>query len=94
MQQCEFIMMAKKCSAKGSVQDEVGNTTINLRDGINISHNYKKKNQMKIIFIEDQAQFIIPDKNALQEIYAIHMMNKDAMQLIRDYCSKEFQSAE
>lgn len=86
MQQHEFIWMAKNLKVNNVTQNENGTTTINLRPQIQITHNYKKKNQMLIIFTEDQVRYLISTKVELQEIYRLHLSNVDLENVLRHYC--------
>lgn len=86
MKQNEFIWMAKNLRATKSVQDEDGNTAITLRPNILVVHNYKKRDQMIIVFIEDNSQYIIHTKKQLEDIFHIHLENKDAADILQRYC--------
>jgi hypothetical protein len=86
MNQPEFIWMAKNLKVTDVKQDETGNTIINLRPQIQLTHSYKKKNQMQIIFTEDQARYLISTKVELQEIYRLHLSNVDLENVLRHYC--------
>jgi hypothetical protein len=85
MQQHEFIWMAQKLGIK-SQQGAEGITVINLRPQIQIAHNYKKKDQMTVIFTEDQSRFLISSKPQLEEIILLERSNKDLEQILRKYC--------
>lgn len=86
MQQQEFIWMANNIPHDGIIQDEIGNTIIQLRSQIQLTHNYKKKNQMMIIFQEDQSRFLIPSKKRLEDIYRLHLENTQLTDILRNYC--------
>lgn len=86
MQQFEFIYVAHNLKLE-PIQDEIGNTIIDLKpDKIRLFHNYKARDRMQIRFKEDGAMFIIPGRKELEHIYGIFMSNSDCVQLIREYC--------
>lgn len=91
MQQHEFIWMAKNLKVDNVTQDESGNTIVKLRPHIVFMHNYKKKNQMMIMFSEDKATYIIPSKVEMEEIYEMHLTNPDVEQLLRKYCEENLE---
>lgn len=91
MQQHEFIWMAKNLKVTDVTQDETGNTVINLRPQIQLTHNYKKKNQMQIVFTEDQSRFLIPSKSDLEEIFRLHLSNVNVEQILRKHCEDNFE---
>lgn len=91
MQQHEFIYITQTIRMMNIHQDPTGKTIVQLRPQIQIIHNSKKKNQMQIIFTEDQARFLIPSKKELEEIYRLHLENVNLSQILREYCEKNLQ---
>lgn len=89
MKQHEFIWMANNVHAGKAVQDESGNTAITLRPTIMVVHNYKKRDQMTLVFVEDQSQYIIPTKKELEEIFRIHLENQNINEILRRYCTEK-----
>ena len=88
MQQHEFIWLSKSMNVESVTQNETGCTTVEVRPGLMISHNYKKKDLMLLTFTEDNMTFIIPSKLELEAIYQLHTGYEDAVHLIRGYCDK------
>ena len=86
MEQQEFIWMAKNLKVVDVIQDEIGNTIIQLRPQVQLVHNYKKSNLMTVKFVEDQMMFIVPSRKELEEIYRLHLENENLIQLLREYC--------
>lgn len=93
MEQIKFIYMANSMQVESVNQDEVGNTVVVVRDGVNITHNYKK-NRMKLTFNEDNVSYVIPSGKELEAIYRMHLENKELMYILRDYCSKNLNKEE
>ena len=87
MKQHEFMYTAKSLTLDVQ-QDEVGNTIATLRPYIHLMHSYKKNDLMQIIFLEDQARYIIPSNDELEEIYRLHLELTDLTQVLREYCDK------
>lgn len=93
MDQIKFIVMANNIYPEGEVkQDPNGITIVNLRPQIQITHNYKKKNEMKIIFNDTNDEYLISSKNELEEIYGLHLANKDVIQILHEYCKNNLKS--
>lgn len=85
MQQHKFIWLANNLKFGNVTQDQSGNTTVELRSQIQLIHSYKKKNQIAIVFTEDQARFLIPSEDQLKDIVHIHT-NNGSEHAIREYC--------
>lgn len=92
MEQHEFIWMGKKLGVPVS-QDETGNTIINLRPQIQLTHNYKKKNQTQIVFTEDQARYTVSNKSEVESIVGLHLNNVHLEHALRKYCEENLQKA-
>lgn len=93
MDQIKFIVMANNVYPEGEVkQDPNGITIVNLRPQIQITHNYKKKNEMKIIFNDTNDEYLVSSKNELEEIYGLHLANKDVIQILHEYCKNNLKS--
>lgn len=93
MDQIKFIVMANNVYPEGEVkQDPNGITIVNLRPQIQITHNYKRKNEMKIIFNDTNDEYLISSKNELEEIYGLHLANKDVIQILHEYCKNNLKS--
>lgn len=91
MQQHEFIYIVNNMQAeKRAEQDENGNVNIALRSQIKLSHNYKK-NEMVILFIDDNTTFKFSSRQELEEIGRIHLANKDAVEPLRRYCEEHLE---
>lgn len=88
MKQHEFIWMTNNVHASNVVQDDSGNTAVTLRKNILLVHNYKKKDQMSIILVDTNSQFLIPSKKELESIFRLHLENKDLNEIIVKYCTE------
>ncbi len=87
MKQQEFLWMSNNIQPEGGViQGTNSEIIVNLRNGIQITHNYKKNNLMCIRFTEDQTIFRIPSEKELKEIYRMHLGNVNLMIELRKYC--------
>lgn len=87
MDQIKFIIMANNIHPEGEIeQTPDGIVIVNLRSQIQITHNYKRKNEMRIIFNDSKIQYIISNKSELEEIYRMHLANTDVVQMLHDYC--------
>ena len=93
MQQHEFIWLGNNMKVGRVGQDTVGNTIVDLRPQIQITHNYKKKNLMLITFSDDGLTFIIPSKSQLEDIYRMHLSNVHLGEILRKYCEDNLQKA-
>lgn len=95
MDQMKFIWLANQVHPEGGVtQDETSVVVMNLRPQIQVTHDYKKQDRIEIIFRDDNTRFFVEDHNALQEVFSIHLSNKDCVQLIREYAEKHFKKCE
>lgn len=73
MNQMEFIYMSNLAEPKCGVnQTENGVTECHLRDGILITHDYKRRDLMLLYMEEFKVTFIIPSRLELQEIFRMH----------------------
>ena len=59
-----------------------------LSKNIQIIHDYKKNNRMEVHLLDDKSQYIIDDKNSLDEILKIHLLYPNASYLIKEYAEK------
>ena len=59
-----------------------------LSKNIQIIHDYKKNNRMELHLLDDKSQYIIDDKNSLNEILKIHLSHPNASYLIKEYAEK------
>ena len=59
-----------------------------LSKNIQIIHDYKKNNRMEVHLLDDKSQYIIDDKNSLDEILKIHLLHPNASYLIKEYAEK------
>lgn len=91
MDQAKFLWLTKTIHPKGPVtQGPNGISTVELRPGITISHNYKKNNQVKITFTDTNISYIVDDHNDLQDIVLLHLNNEECAEQIRQYCETNF----
>lgn len=89
MDQIKFVWISKNIpNILGVNQDEDGITTVKLRPLIEITHNFKKRNKVEILFKDDNSKYLIPDQKTLEEIYKMHMSNTEVMLLMHQYCDK------
>lgn len=92
MNQAKFIQTSKQVKPVGGVTDDGnGVVIVNLRPQVQITHSYKKNDQMQIIFIEDQTHFEIPSQKELEELYKIHLGCTNFIQPARKYCDDKLQ---
>lgn len=92
MTQPEFIWLSSNILPKiGVEQKPSGETIVGLRPQINIIHDFKKGNRLTIVFLDDGATFLIPSKEELEEIYAMHLANTNLVQVLRKYCDDNFE---
>lgn len=94
MKQHEFIWMANNVRAGKAVQDASGNTAITIRPNIMVVHNYKKRDQMTLVFVEDNSQYLIPTKKELEEIFRIHLENQNINEILLRYCTEKLTKIE
>jgi hypothetical protein len=92
MKQPEFLFIAHNLKVSGVVQSDP-ETIVNLRPGIIIKHNYRKKDLMTITFTDGNNSYIIPSRKELEEIYRLHLGNADLLQLLQEWCIKNLISA-
>lgn len=89
LDQPKFIWTMNNVHASGKVQQNgTSEVKVDLRPQVQISHDYRKNNRTTITFKDDGVTFIIPDHTDLEEICRIHLMNKDAVQILREHCEK------
>lgn len=88
MKQHEFIWAARNMNVGEARQNDSGQTYITLRHGIQLTHDYKKKDQMTIEFLEDQSAYVIHDRKELEAIYRLHLENQNLNDVLRRYCSE------
>lgn len=87
MNQVKFIWLSNNIpDTLGVVMDENGMTVVKLREFIDITHNSKKRDKVEIIFKDDDTKYEIPNQKTLEEIYSMHMNNKEVMLLLHQYC--------
>lgn len=92
MTQPEFIWMSSNILPEiGIEQRPDGNTVVGLRPQINIIHNFKRKDQITVVFLDDHATFVVPSKSALEDIYRMHLANTNLVQVLRKYCDDNFE---
>lgn len=92
LNQAKFLWTAKNIHPEGEVvQDDSSIICVNLRHQIQITHDYKKANRVEIKFKDDGVRFLVPDHNMLQEVFLIHLQNKDCVMKMRAYCEKTFE---
>lgn len=95
MDQNKFLWLGHVSKPEGGVtQDESSVVTINLRPQVQITHDYKKQNRVEVILKDDGSRFLVEDHNDLQEIFSLHLMNKDCVQLIRKYAEEHLRKCE
>ena len=90
MQQHEFIWMGGKLNLP-MLQNGDGVTTIDLRPQIKLVHEYKKKDQTLVVFMEDDSKFIISSKDELNDIIHMHLTNEHLEQQLLEYCKANLQ---
>ena len=89
MDQVKFMLTANNIHPEGDIiQQPDGIVVVNMRPTIQITHNYKKKNQMQIIFVDTNDTYIIPDQQTLEEIYQMHLSNTNVVEILLKYCNK------
>lgn len=89
MKQHEFIMVSNNIGISNTIQDDIGNTKAQLKDGITINHNYKKKDMMTISFDEENIKFLIPDRNTLERIYKMYLETGiNGKSVVKKFCTE------
>lgn len=91
MKQQEFLWMSNNIQPEGVIQGNNGDVIVNLRNGIQVIHNYIRGNKMTIRFTEDQVSFLIPSKKELEDIYRMHLGNTNLINELRKYCDDTLQ---
>lgn len=86
--QPKFMWLANHVHAIGIEQNSTPVVTLHLRPQIDITHNYERKNRVEILFKDDNTRYFVPDNADLERIIEIHMMHKDAVEMIRAWCRK------
>lgn len=71
MKQHEFIWKIHSNIEVNMVQTVNGITECTVKDGIILSHNYKKNNQILLVMNEFNKKYIVPSDKELREIYKI-----------------------
>lgn len=91
LNQAKFIWLANNVKATSLEQDSSPVVTMHLRPQIDITHNYKLRDRVEIVFKDDGKKFFVPDHNMLEEICRYHMLNKDCVQIIRRYAEENLE---
>ena len=85
MTQQEFIWEMRTFN---TTQHSDGTTVAQLRPQVRITHNFRRRNIMHIIFDDENVKYIIPGKVELLFIIRKHIEFKEATQPMKDYCQK------
>lgn len=86
MNQIDFIYAARLAEPRNGVnQTSSGITECNLRDGIQITHNYHRNNMMLLIFHEDNSRFIIPSIEELKTIFQMHLRQENIIDHLKNW---------
>lgn len=85
MDQMKFIFMSKKVEPESVTDDGNGKVIVNLRKGVELTHDYKKGNRMEIHF-EGDRWYEIPSENELEILYRMHLANTNFIQPAIKYC--------
>lgn len=88
LNQAKFMLMANRVEPLSVSDDGNGRIIVQLRKDVQITHSYKKNNQMEIIFSEDQSHYRIESESQLETIFRIHLSNKDFNYPAHMYCEK------
>ena len=90
MDQIKFIQMSNNIQPMGPIVHQPnGIILVNLRPQIQVTHNYKKKNEMQVIFIDDQSRYLIPSQKELEDIYKMHLGNTNLTEILHKYCEEK-----
>ena len=88
MTQQKFMWITNQVSPVGKItQGTNGTVSVDLRDNINIVHNYKKNNSVVLTFKDDQKKYLITSDHDLEEIYKLHLTHPNVEVVLRKYCS-------
>jgi hypothetical protein len=79
--------MAKNMQVK-NIQQGDPEVIVTLKEGIDIKHNYKKKDQITIELKESGETYLLSTKKDLEEIYRIHLSNTNSTQVLYEWCMK------
>lgn len=86
MNQIDFIYMSRLAQPKNGInQTTSGVTECNLRDGIQITHNYQKNNMLMLIFHEDNSKFIISSDEQLKSIFQMHLERENILEDLKSW---------
>lgn len=87
MKQIDFMYFMK---AFGFIlaQKPNGNVITLMRPGIEINHNYKRKDLMSIRIIDFDSIYKIPDRDMLENICKMHLtkMDEDIFEDVHKFC--------
>lgn len=86
MEQIEFMWCLKKFLIPNILQNEKGLVTAKLLPDVLLTHDYKKKNKIEVIFTETQDRFLISSKEELNELCKIYSNNPNISDPIKKYC--------
>lgn len=89
MKQHEFIWMTRNVKLQ-PIMGEEGLTEVDVRPGIKIVHNCKRKDEMWVIFTSPDEEYLIPNKTELEKVYKLHLMQEDLNEILRRYCNGMF----
>lgn len=93
--QIKFIEMANNMKPAGGInQTDDGNTVVQLRDNIQIIHNYKRRNEISILFQDTNERYIIPDQKELEFIYRTHLGEQDILQKLHQHAEETYKKIE
>ena len=85
MEQHEFIWLANNMQIETVRQDEIGHTEVELRPHIKITHDYNSHNLMLLSFTETRDFYKIPSKDALEDIFRLHLTNENLEMPLHEY---------
>lgn len=94
MNQIKFISMTNQIQPQGNVEQTTdGIVVVNVRinPNIQITHNYKKKDEILIIFNDINEKFKLASDNQLEEIYKLHLGNINLTEPLHRYCEENLQ---
>lgn len=85
MKQHEFIWKISSSTDMRMVQTVNGITECTVKDGIILSHDYKRNDLLLLIFKEFNKKYIIPSDKELKDIFDIINKNNNVSQPLISY---------
>jgi len=91
IQQPDFMYFVSNVNAIEVTQIKDGIVLCKLSPQIEISHDYKKKNLVKIKFTEFNEEFVIPDRKCLEDLSTLHLEGESST-TIHEWCKEHIEN--